>query len=112
VTDARDLIEPAALVEIDQSSDRLPTEREVHQSVAISLRRLADALERLASGEDPPEAPEWWQVLKMPSPDWRGKPWPARTVEAHYLTVSKNATPEALEAMKAARDQGLKEAEA
>lgn len=50
---ARDKIEPAALV--DESSPygvsrtvRSPTEREVEQSKAISLRRIADALETLA----------------------------------------------------------------
>lgn len=46
---ARDQIEPAALVDIDKDeARRLPTEREIEQSKAISLRRIADAVEALA----------------------------------------------------------------
>jgi hypothetical protein len=47
---ARDLIEPEALVAIERDdAARYPTEREVEQSKAISLKRLADAAERIAN---------------------------------------------------------------
>jgi hypothetical protein len=117
---ARDLIEPEALVAIERDdAARYPTEREVEQSKAISLKRLADAAERIANvletarmiDEGEEEAPAaWWQILGLQGPNYRGQPWAASTVEAHWrIAINANA-PEDHPAIDDAKAEGLREA--
>ena len=56
---ARDSIEPASLV-LGSDSYHAPSEREVSTSIAISLKRIADALDSSDSGGRPQGSVLWW----------------------------------------------------
>lgn len=117
---ARERIEPDALVPIERDeTGRLPSEREVEQSKAISLKRLADAAERIADAleiaamagaEEEEEAPPWWKILGLQGPDYRGQPWAASTVEAHWRLAINKAPPEDHPGIDDAKAEGLREA--
>jgi hypothetical protein len=117
---ARERLEPDALVAIERDDSRnYPSEREVEQSKAISLKRLADAAERIADAievaamagaEEEEEAPPWWKILGLQGPNYRGQPWAVSTVEAHWrMAINANA-PEDHPAIDDARAEGLREA--
>ena len=56
---ARASIEPASLV-LGPASYHAPSEREVSTSIAISLKRIADALDSSDSGGRPQGSVVWW----------------------------------------------------
>lgn len=117
---ARQKIEPEALVAIERDDAMIyPSEREVEQSKAISLKRLADAAERIANvlevsrmiDEGEEEAPAaWWQILGLAGPNYRGQPWAVPTIEAHWrMAINANAA-EDHPAIDDAKAEGLREA--